>query len=211
MTEISIQIADRITARKVLLINWSRFQYVTFEMSGSTLITGVNGTGKSTILDAITYLLTGNTKFNIAARDRERGVKAYVRGDTKSNGAARYLRSGAVVSYIAMEFENPVEGKPLVVGVNIESASEADPALAKWFFFRECRLTDIHFGDADEKNGKFRVWARSQLLVKGVRPKSASFMNKSTGVPQILRALGIRADLSSYQSKLIKKIGRAHV
>lgn len=204
MTENSIQIADRITARKVLLINWSRFQYVTFEMSGSTLITGVNGTGKSTILDAITYLLTGNTKFNIAARDRERGVKAYVRGDTKSNGAARYLRSGAVVSYIAMEFENPVEGKPLVVGVNIESASEADPALAKWFFFRECRLTDIHFGDADEKNGKFRVWARSQLLVKGVRPKSASFMNKSTGVPQILRALGIRADLSSYQSKLIK-------
>ncbi len=197
-------INNRITARKVLLINWSRFQYVTFEMSGSTLITGVNGTGKSTILDAITFLLTGNTKFNLAARDRDRGVKAYVRGDTKSNGSARYLRSGAVVSYIAMEFQSPMEEKPLVVGVNIESVSEADPAVSKWFIFRDTQLSDIHFRNLNEKTGKITIIPRAHLLVKGVRPKSASFMNKSTGIPQLLRALGIRSDVSGYQSKLTK-------
>lgn len=198
--------SNRITARKVFLINWSRFQCVTFEMTGSTLITGVNGTGKSTVLDAITFLLTGNTKFNLAAKDKDRGVKAYVRGDTQSNGDARYLRSGAVVSYIAMEFENPVEGKPLVVGVSIESAGETDPANSKWFIFRDCRLSDIRFREINEKTGKITVYPRSQMLVKGVRPKSAAFLNKTAGVPQILRALGIRSDVSRYQSKLTKMI-----
>ena len=198
------EITNRITANKVLLINWSRFQYVTFEMSGSTLITGVNGTGKSTVLDAITYLVTGNTKFNLAAKDKDRGVKAYVRGDTRSNGASRYLRSGEVISYIAMEFENPVEGKPLVVGVNIESVSEADPAVAKWFVFRDTRLSDIKFCQINEKTGGITMIPRGSLTVRGARPKASTFLNKSTGIPQVLRALGVRADVRKYQSKLTK-------
>lgn len=85
---------NRKTATRLLLINWSRFQRVTVHLEGSTLFTGVNGSGKSTILDAMTYLLTGNTQFNKAARDRDRTVLAYVRGDTKSNGLDRYLRRG---------------------------------------------------------------------------------------------------------------------
>lgn len=202
----TIQTNNRISAKKVLLVNWSRFQYVTFEISGSTLITGVNATGKSTVLDAMTYLLTGNTKFNLAAKDKDRGVKAYVRGDTKSEGQARYLRSGAVASYVAMEFENPVEEKPLVAGVSIESVSDADPAVSKWFVFRGCRLSDVHFREINEKTGKIRIVPRAQLTVKGARPKSAAFMSKSAGVPQLLRALGIRSDAGRYQSKLIKMV-----
>ena len=85
------------------------------------LVTGVNGSGKSTVLDAMTYLLTGNTQFNKAAKDRDRTVLGYVRGDTRSNGEARYLRNGSVVSYIAMEFSDPTLGVPLTVGVCIES------------------------------------------------------------------------------------------
>ena len=97
---------------------------VCIELEGSTLVTGVNGSGKSTVLDAMTYLLTGNTQFNKAAKDRDRTVLGYVRGDTRSNGEARYLRNGSVVSYIAMEFSDPTLGVPLTVGVCIESPSE---------------------------------------------------------------------------------------
>ena len=125
---------NRVTAEKCLLINWSRFQYEIFCMSGSTLITGVNGTGKSTILDAIMYLLTGNKKFNAAAGDRDRKVLSYVRGDTKSNGDDRYLRSGEITSYIAMEFYSPSEQKYITVGVVMESVSEAGQVDSKWFF-----------------------------------------------------------------------------
>ena len=115
---------NRKTATKLLIVQWSRFQELCVNLKGSTLFTGVNGSGKSTILDAMTYLLTGNTQFNKAARDRDRTVLAYVRGDTKSNGPFRYLRTGEIISYIAMEFWSPVENNFLVAGVCIESANE---------------------------------------------------------------------------------------
>ena len=103
----------RKTAKKLLLIQWSRFQNVLIKLEGSTLFTGVNGTGKTTILDAVTYLLTGNSQFNIAAKDRDRTVLGYVRGDTKSNGESRYLRAGEVISYVVMEFYDPATRSPL--------------------------------------------------------------------------------------------------
>ena len=55
---------NRKTATCFRMINWSRFQDVTIRLEGSTLITGVNTSGKSTVLDAMTYLLTGN-EYNI--------------------------------------------------------------------------------------------------------------------------------------------------
>ena len=62
---------SRKSATKLLLVNWSRFSNVPIALEGSTLFTGVNGSGKSTILDAMTYMLTGNTQFNKAALDRD--------------------------------------------------------------------------------------------------------------------------------------------
>jgi len=53
---------NRKTATRLLLVQWSRFQNECIHLEGSTLFTGVNGSGKSTILDAVTYLLTGNTQ-----------------------------------------------------------------------------------------------------------------------------------------------------
>ena len=49
----------RKTAKKLLLLNWSCFQNVCIELGSSTLFTGVNGTGKTTILDAmLTFMET---------------------------------------------------------------------------------------------------------------------------------------------------------
>ena len=61
---------NRKTATKLLLVQWARFQNECIRLEGSTLLTGVNGSGKSTVLDAMTYLLTGNTQFNKAAKDQ---------------------------------------------------------------------------------------------------------------------------------------------
>ena len=75
--------------RQDKLFGTSRDQ-VLFDVSlqvekGSCLgILGETGSGKSTVLDAMTYLLTGNTQFNKAAKDRDRTVLGYVRGDTRS-------------------------------------------------------------------------------------------------------------------------------
>lgn len=198
------QMNNRITARKFLMINWSRFQKVTFEMSGSTLLTGVNGTGKSTILDAMSYLLTGNTKFNQAAKDKDRGVKAYVRGDTRANGSARYLRNGDQTSYLAMEFFNPIENIPLVIGVNIEYSSSSDTVTPKWFILKNHELKDVKWVEVNSDTGKFKVIPRSFLTVSSEKIKGTAFLSKGIGLEQVLRALGIRSGLKRYQSKLTK-------
>ena len=42
-------IMNRKSAKKLLMVQWSRFQNVCIELEGSTLVTGVNGSGKSTV------------------------------------------------------------------------------------------------------------------------------------------------------------------
>lgn len=38
-------IMNRKSAKKLLMVQWSRFQNVCIELEGSTLVTGVNGSG----------------------------------------------------------------------------------------------------------------------------------------------------------------------
>ena len=148
--------SNRKVATGLWLINWSRFTNVKMKLDGSTLITGNNGTGKSTVLDAITYLLTGNTHFNIAAKDRDRSVAAYVRGDTHSEGTKRYLRGNMdVVSHIAMEFYSPAEKAPMVIFVTIELKKDDTKAYSYWYVAKDTALDDISF--CDEKEGKLLV------------------------------------------------------
>ncbi len=192
---------NRKTATKLLIVQWSRFQELCVNLEGSTLFTGVNGSGKSTILDAMTYLLTGNTQFNKAARDRDRTVLAYVRGDTKSNGPSRYLRTGEIISYIAMEFWSPVENNFLVAGVCIESANETSQK-SSWFVCRDTRIEQINF---TRQEGKLlRISPKNELTVDGQSMKSADFFGRDRGIEQILRALGLRCDVLKYRSKLLK-------
>lgn len=193
---------NRKTATKLLLVQWSRFQNVCIRLEGSTLFTGVNGSGKSTILDAMTYVLTGNTQFNKAAKDRDRTVKGYVRGDTKSNGAMRYLRQGQIISYVAMEFWSPSEQENMVIGVCIESQDEASSPTSSWFICKNATIEDINFVNIEDKN--LYVTPKSLLQLKGIRMKSAEFMGRERGTEQIVRALGLRCEVGKYRSKLIK-------
>lgn len=192
---------SRKTATKLLLVQWSRFQNICVRLEGSTLFTGVNGSGKSTILDAMTYLLTGNTQFNKAARDRDRTVLAYVRGDTRSNGDKRYLRTGEVVSYIAMEFWSPIEQSSLVAGVCIESANETSQR-GSWFICRDAGIEDMNFVCIEDR--VMKVTPRGELSVNGKRLKSSDFLGRDRGVEQLLRALGLRCNVAKYRSKLVK-------
>lgn len=203
MSQMMMTKLNRKSATKLLLVNWSRFQNINVRLEGSTLFTGVNGSGKSTILDAMMYLLTGNTQFNKAAKDRDRTVAAYVRGDTKSNGANRYLRKGAVISYIAMEFWSPVENMYLVVGVCI--ISDNDSAVSShWFVCKDARIEDINFCKTENKKLYVTPWR--QLSVEGKRLKASDFMGRDKGVEQILRVLGLRCGVKDYRTKLLKML-----
>ena len=91
---------------RVRLINWMYFGDEIFPVDcGSVLISGENAAGKSTVLDAIQMVLTGNTtKFNKAANENsDRDLKSYVRCKIDTTEKT-YLREGLVISNVALEF-----------------------------------------------------------------------------------------------------------
>ena len=195
---------NRKTATAVRLVQWARYQNETIRLGGSTLITGPNTVGKSMVLDAMTYCLTGNTQFNKAAQDRDRNVRAYVRGDTSSLGRDRFLRTGMVTSYIAIEFFAPDENLYLVIGVGIESADETHSE-ARWFVLRDTRLSEINFCRVED--GKLKVTPLRMLRAGNRALKGSDLLPRDTGIRQILQALGLRvADPAKYREKLTRMI-----
>ncbi len=194
---------NRKTAKRLLLVNWSCFQSEIIYLGSSTLFTGVNGTGKTTILDAMSYLITANTQFNKAADDNGRNVTAYIHGDRKTNGSDRYLRPGSVTSYIAMEFYDPLISDYHVIAVCIESRSESDRAASQWIIREKCKLEDFNFSFVE--NGKLIVTSRNNLTFKNTPLKSADFFGREKAIPQLTRQLGIRtSDYRKYKEKLLK-------
>ncbi len=194
---------NRKTAKRLLLVNWSCFQNEIISLGSSTLFTGVNGTGKTTILDAMSYLITANTQFNKAADDNGRNVTAYIHGDRKTNGSDRYLRPGNVTSYIAMEFYDPLISDYHVIAVCMESRSESDRAISQWIIREKCRLEDFNFSSVE--NGKLIVTSKNNLTFKNIPLKGADFFGREKAIPQLTRQLGIRTtDYRKYKEKLLK-------
>ena len=194
---------NRKTAKRLLLVNWSCFQNEIIALGSSTLFTGVNGTGKTTILDAMSYLITANTQFNKAADDNGRNVSAYIHGDRKTNGSDRFLRPGSVTSYIAMEFYDPLISDYHVIAVCIESRSESDRAVSQWVIREKCKLEDFNFSSIN--NGKLIVTSKNNLTFKNIPLKGVDFLGREKAIPQLTRQLGIRtSDYRKYKEKLLK-------
>lgn len=107
------------TLTKVKLINWHTFSNEEFEIYKNALITGENGTGKSTILDAIQYVLTaGKCKFNKAASDIGTYIRVLYRCKTGIEGH-EFVRNGDVSTYIALEFYDEKTEKYQIIGTVI--------------------------------------------------------------------------------------------
>jgi uncharacterized protein YPO0396 len=130
---------------RVLLINWHFIEKKIININnGSVLFSGETGTGKSTAMDAIQYVLsTNHDYFNTAANENsKRDLKGYVRCRLEKKSS--YKRSGRVISYIALEFYEDVTQKHFVVGVKIESPDPDSRLEIKWYI-EECKLDDITF------------------------------------------------------------------
>jgi len=136
---------------RIKLINWHYFVNQTIDISGSTLVTGDNGSGKSTILDALQLVLVADLrqiKFNVSAFDEtKRNLLGYLRCKTGSDSddGRVYLRSGDITSYVALEFYDTGKKKYFILGVAVDSYADNSTYNSKYFKIEDCRLKDSLF------------------------------------------------------------------
>lgn len=130
---------------RIQLINWHYFQNERISLNGSTLISGENTAGKSTILDAIQLVLTTNTKkFNMAANEKgNRDLKGYVRCKV-GNVDQTYLRKNNVIAQVALEFYEDKYDRYFVIGVIMNSFDEESRVETSWYI-EDARLEDFNF------------------------------------------------------------------
>lgn len=113
--------------KKILLINWLYFNRELIEVGDINFLTGKNGAGKSTVIDALQIVLLGETNarnFNQAANEKsQRTLEGYLRADMDDNSP--YSRRGKDFStYIACEFQDDMENESFVTGVTFDCRSD---------------------------------------------------------------------------------------
>lgn len=113
--------------KKILLVNWLYFSKQLIEVEDINFLTGKNGAGKSTVIDALQIVLLGETNarnFNQAANEKsQRTLDGYLRADMDENNP--YSRRGKdFSSYIVCEFWDDVEGAKFVTGVVFDCRSD---------------------------------------------------------------------------------------
>ncbi len=165
--------------RCLRLVNWYHFEDETLRLNGSCLLLGDNGSGKSTVLDAIQLALVadlGEVRFNKAANEKgHRTLHGYVRWKLGSEdelrpGQQRYGR-GACTSYAMLEFADDHDPTAdFVCGVVME-ASESDSDVSRSHFVLPrtsvAEVPAIGPGDLVRTSREFRALLRD---LPGARP-----------------------------------------
>lgn len=122
---------------KIRLVNWYHIGDETLPIKGSALFMGDNGSGKSTVLDAIQFALVADLsqiRFNQAANENaERSLQGYTRWMVNSDGSkdSHVYNRGDCSSYVLLEFteeEANGDAKSFVIGVVVDSYGDGrDP------------------------------------------------------------------------------------
>ncbi|MFW6290840.1 MAG: ATP-binding protein [Spirochaetota bacterium] len=121
--------------RRLRLVNWHFFSDATIAFGPTTLLAGDNGTGKSTIIDAIQYALVAQVsriRFNSAATDRRaaRTLESYCRCKIGSD-AVDFVR-GDCISHVILEFADGE--RRFCAGIMVEAFEEGDAREHEWIF-----------------------------------------------------------------------------
>ncbi|MBV5348032.1 AAA family ATPase, partial [bacterium] len=130
----------------IRLINWHLFENTTVNCQGTTYFIGINGAGKSTVLDAVQFALVGgqrDVRFNQAAlAGGKRTLASYVRGELGTE-AQRYLR-GDATGVVALEFKNP-DGTFFAHGAVIDAYEDGRNPDVAYFIVNNSTLNDSWF------------------------------------------------------------------
>lgn len=137
--------------KKLLLINWHYFTHELIEFDRLNFMTGVNASGKSTVIDALQLVLLGDTSgsyFNKSASGKSsRTLVSYLCGEIRDDDkdGFKYLRNERFVSYVAVEFYDDEKNSHFSFGICFDVFSVND--FARRFFKYRGRIPENHFVD----------------------------------------------------------------
>lgn len=131
--------------KRMKLINWHRFENCVIDFGETTLLSGENGAGKTTILDAIQFVVICSANFfNKAAHDNgKRSLSGYVRCKTGRENKP-YERAGEISAHVALEFYEESRDRYFIVGAVIDSATEGQETAVR-YLMDNCRLSEEMF------------------------------------------------------------------
>lgn len=138
---------------KLRLINWHYFTNTTVNIENITFLTGANGTGKSTVIDAMQIVLLGDTtgrNFNKAANEKTgRTLTGYLRGVTGEtrDGQIVALRPGRFTSYIALQFHDTKKNSDFTLGIVFDCFSGGNDE--RHFFYLGSAFPENNFTNKD--------------------------------------------------------------
>ncbi len=133
---------------RLRMINFHNFvdELIEVRDGGHLFLLGDNGSGKTTALDAIHYVLSGgqSLELNAAARvggrrDDGRSIQGVVLRLDAERGVVN--ESGAI-AYAALELEDPATGKPVCIGIGTE-ATTMEARVSRWGFVTRRPLHDL--------------------------------------------------------------------
>lgn len=140
---------------KVELLNWGTFHQKSWHIAPSlenALLTGDIGSGKSTIVDALTTLLVPHHRivFNAAAgaNSKERTIRSYILGEYKS------VREGTAINAKAVSLRNPKSTYSVLIAQFTNEALGETIALAQVLWIE------------DGKDKKFFIVSKGKLSLQ---------------------------------------------
>ncbi|MDR2842203.1 MAG: hypothetical protein LBV52_03265 [Spirochaetaceae bacterium] len=186
-----------ITLECVRLVCWHYFEDVLIKIGNRCLFAGDNGSGKSTIIDAIQYAMAADlrkARFNAAAGDKKGGrdLLGYVRCKLGSDNT-EYLR-GDTVSHVMLEFSAGNTG--FSVGVCIEAFT--DGKLSEHFWLAEnTSLENVSVNDINSLPFSFRMFRDAFTAAK-----ISFFDSKRNYMREFTAKLGVWRRMSEYNPYL---------
>lgn len=140
--------------RRICLIHWYLFDAEEINIKGATAFVGASGAGKSSILDAIQTVITGNNKrhlkLNASASDKSsRSVYEYCVGAVDDIPNKR-LRSEAE-TFITLSFQDTETDQKITIGISLYApVDRKDVDLRARFILKDHFVTKNDFLDSSQ-------------------------------------------------------------
>jgi energy-coupling factor transporter ATP-binding protein EcfA2 len=191
------------------LVNWHNFEDEVIEIGNRCLLAGDNGSGKSTVIDAIQYVMAANlrmARFNSAADERRSGgrdLMGYVR--CKLGSESTEYRRGDAIAHVMLEWR--IGNGGFACGVCIEAYKDNHYTEHFW-------IGDIGSKDSiqainvrNEKNEPLLFRQFKNVLAE---KKMYDYPTKQQYVKDLTNKLGVfkrQPDVNPYLDSLTRSIG----